>query len=127
MSGSGIFLEYTGQIDLSVIELLLREIKKTSEFASFDKTQSRRVYGTLVECLENINKHSVLKSSNDKRMQPRITVRKVNDKVIIIAGNPVSYESKDKPACFSIALSSKAKPKFRASFAGTGLSKKIQI
>lgn len=96
MSKSGIILEYHGYFDLSVMELLLGKIRKTTEFASLNKTANKRVYGALVECLENINKHSYLKPTDDERMQPSITVRKVDDKIIIIAGNMVSRESRIK-------------------------------
>ncbi|MCX6255829.1 MAG: SiaB family protein kinase [Bacteroidia bacterium] len=98
MPKSGIFLDYHGPMDLPVIESLLIRLKKTKEFAALNKTTGKRVYALTVECLENIFKHSVLKSSNDPGMQPHVTIRKVNDKIIIIAGNPVPNGAKDKLA-----------------------------
>ncbi|HUX57047.1 MAG TPA: SiaC family regulatory phosphoprotein [Bacteroidales bacterium] len=96
MSESGIFLDYHGAVDLSVIELLLVKLKKTKEFGALNKITSKRTYALAVECLENIYKHSALKSSDDQRMLPHISVKEKNDKIIIVAGNPVSFESKDK-------------------------------
>jgi hypothetical protein len=96
MSESGIFLDYHGPVDLSVIELLLRNLKKTKEFTALNKTTSKRTYALVVECLENISKHSVLKSSDDPGMRPHICIRKEDDKIIIIAGNPVTVDVKDK-------------------------------
>jgi effector-binding domain-containing protein len=96
MPESGIFLDYNGPVDLSVIELLLKKLKKTKEFVNLNKTTGKRTYALFVECLENISKHSALKSSNDQRMQPHVSIRKVNDKIIIMAGNPVTIDAKDK-------------------------------
>jgi len=96
MSESEIILEYNGPVDLTVIESLLGKLKKTKEFTSLNKITGKRTYGIVVECLENIYKHSALKSSNDNKMQPHIAVRKENDRITIVAGNPVSYDIKDK-------------------------------
>ncbi|MDO9581199.1 MAG: hypothetical protein Q7J06_11675, partial [Bacteroidales bacterium] len=86
MSESGIFLDYHGAVDLSVIELLLVKLKKTKEFGALNKITSKRTYALTVECLENIYKHSALKSSDDQRMLPHISVKEKNDKKIIVAG-----------------------------------------
>jgi hypothetical protein len=95
MHESGIFLDYHGPVDLVAIELLLKKLKKTKEFADLNKTTGKRAYGLLVECLENIYKHSALKSSNDPGMQPHVSVRMKNDKIIILAGNPIPVDAKD--------------------------------
>ena len=50
----------------------------------------------LLSVLKISYKHSALKSSNDQGMQPHISVRKENDKIIIKAGNPVPNDAKDK-------------------------------
>jgi len=96
MSASGIFLEHYGHVDLSVIELLLTKLKKTKEYASLSITTRKRTYGLFVESLENIYKHSALKSSDDHRLQPNISVREVSDKIVIVASNPVSGSVKGK-------------------------------
>ena len=96
MPKSEIFLDYHGPVNLPVIDLLLKNLKKAKEFTALNKTTGKRTYAMVVECLENIFKHSEPKSSDDKRMQPHISVAKKNDKIIIMAGNPVLNDSKDK-------------------------------
>jgi hypothetical protein len=85
-------LEYSGQVDYKVIDQLLKKLKKTPEFLRLDKTTGKRIYSILVECLENIAKHSLKKSEADIKIQPSIVVRKLNDKIIIKAANPVSVK-----------------------------------
>jgi hypothetical protein len=89
MSHSGIVLQYTGQVDYKMIDLLLMKIKRSEEFINLDKITGKRVYAVVVECLENISKHSVPKSSDIPEMQPNISVSNENNKVIITAGNPI--------------------------------------
>ena len=96
MGKSLTFLDYHGHVDLAVIELLLQEFKKREEFVSLNKITGRRTYAILVECLENIYYHSSKKSSDNKKMQPYISVSEENDRLIIAAGNTVSNGSKDK-------------------------------
>jgi hypothetical protein len=95
MSDSKVFLEYQGPIDLSVIQLLLKKLKKTKEYTELNKTTGKRVYSLVVECLENISKHSVLNTANETGKQPRVSVGKENGKIAITAGNPIPNIVKD--------------------------------
>jgi len=96
MSQSEIILEYHGPVNFPVIELLLKKLRKTKGYADLNKTTGKRLYAIVVECLENILKHSTLKSVDNKRMQPHISIRKVNDNIIIMAGNAIYNDAKDK-------------------------------
>jgi hypothetical protein len=95
MSESGIILDYRGPLNFSVIDSLLIKLKKTKEFAALNKTTGKRVYSMVVECLENICKHSDLNLLNNPAMYSYISVGKGNDKIIIKAGNPVEDDIKD--------------------------------
>ena len=95
MSESGFLLDYNGTVDLKVIEILLKKLKKTKEFTALNKTTGKRVYLLVVECLENIYKHSGSKLFYNPEMHSHISVRRENDKIIIIAGNPVSSGAKN--------------------------------
>lgn len=99
MPASGFFLEYAGMVDYKMIDHLLKKLKKTKDFISLDKTTGKRVYAILVECLENIAKHSVKKSAVVPRFQPFISIGKQNDKISIKLGNPVHEDKKGKLAC----------------------------
>jgi hypothetical protein len=95
MSQSKIILDYQGPIDLQVIESLLKKIKKKKEFTALPKTTGKRTYALFVECLENIYKHSELKSSKEQRFQPHVSVMNGNNVILIKAGNPVQKDTKD--------------------------------
>jgi hypothetical protein len=95
MSESGLFLDYQGPLDFQVMDSLLKKIKKTKEFSSLNKTTGKRVYAVVVECLENIYKFSASRSSDIRGIPPHITVNKLNDKIIIKAGNPIISGARD--------------------------------
>jgi hypothetical protein len=93
MTGTGKILEYCGQVDYNVIDQLLTKLKKSPVYISLEKTTGKRIYAILVECLENIAKHSIKDPGSDIKIQPNISVKKLNNKIVIIASNPVAIEN----------------------------------
>ncbi|TAL69269.1 MAG: DUF1987 domain-containing protein [Bacteroidetes bacterium] len=96
MPWSEIFLDYTGMVNQETIDHLLKALKKSKEFISLDKTTGKRVYAILVECLENISKHSVKNSSVDPGFLPFISAGKQKDKIVIKTGNPIHEDKTAK-------------------------------
>jgi len=90
MSDSVKLLDYSGPVDHKMIDQLLKKLKKTAIYLSLDKTTAKRVYSILVECLENISKHSEKEHSESKNCPPYVLVLKTMGKIVIKAGNPVS-------------------------------------
>jgi hypothetical protein len=96
MTVPGIFLDYHGPIDFSVIDTLLLKLKNTKEFEDLHTTTRKRTYSLIVECIENICKHSALKMSAEKILQPHILVKNEESKIIITAGNPIYQDKREK-------------------------------
>ena len=92
MAVTGKILEYSGQIDYRIIDQLLSKFKKSREYINLDKTTAKRTYAIFVECLENIAKHSAKRSSVGTLLKPSVSVRKLNNKILIKASNPVAIE-----------------------------------
>jgi ribosomal protein S6 len=99
MTESGIFFTYTGLIDYNKIDILLKQIKKTREFKNLHKTTGKKVYSVIVECLENIVKHSVIDSNAGNRFLPFISAEDQNKKIIVKAGNLMHEDKKEKVVC----------------------------
>lgn len=89
MSEPGILLNYNGFVDHKTIDQLLKKIKGNKEFQSLNKTTGKRVYAIIVECLENIAKHSVKSVVVNARSQPFLSAVIQNDQIFIKAGNPI--------------------------------------
>ena len=95
MSESEIILDYSGPLDFAIIDSILIKLKKTKEFEVLNKTTGKRVYSIVVECLENIWKHTELSLLNNPDMPSHISVGRKQDKIIITVGNPVFDYVKD--------------------------------
>jgi hypothetical protein len=96
LTEKGIILGHNGPVNFDTIETLLINLKKAQEFKNINKTVAKRVYAIIVECLENISKHSLKKSGNENFPDPYLSVKKQQDEIIIVAGNPVSKDNKKR-------------------------------
>lgn len=92
MAEPGIILEYDGPVDFKKIDQILIRIKKTPEFTRLHKTTRKRVYAILVECLENIVRHSPSNVPGKLKLEPVIVVGKHSERLFVSAGNPVQNE-----------------------------------
>lgn len=95
---SGIILDYKGSINSDTIELIITKLRQSKDYENLNKNISNRIYAVLVECLENISRHSLKDSGNDELSDPYFSVRKQGTGAIIIAGNPVSDRIKNELA-----------------------------
>jgi hypothetical protein len=92
MHESGIILDYRGQIDFGVIDILLKKLKKNKDYSELNLITRKRAYALFVESLDNIVQHSELKAVKDTGILHHVMIRKDGDKIIITAGNPVKTE-----------------------------------
>jgi hypothetical protein len=96
MTSSGIFLEYHGPFDFPVVDTLLLELKTKKEYNDLRILTKKRTYSLFVECIENICKHSAVKTTDDERLKPGVSLWKDDHKLVILAGNPISEQSREK-------------------------------
>ena len=90
------FLNYTGPVDYAKINQLLIDLKQSWGFMNLDKVTGNRVYGLVVECLENIVKYSARPSVEIRHAESTISVAKHDDLIVIKAGNTVETDKADK-------------------------------
>jgi Domain of unknown function (DUF1987). len=95
MSESRTLLDYNGQVNLKSIEFLLKTLIGGKEFKALNTITRKRVYGVVVECLENIYKYQLILTSADPGMNPIISVRMEKDKIFIVAGNVITDGARD--------------------------------
>jgi hypothetical protein len=90
---SGKILEYSGRIDFRTIDQLLIRLRKSKDFILLGKSTGKRVYSVIVECLENIVRHS---GSNNQKDHPFISAEILNRVILVRTGNVVSATVKKK-------------------------------
>jgi hypothetical protein len=92
MSELEVILGYKGEFDFETIDRLLIRLKELPDYQAIKRSVQKKVYSTLVECMENIYKHSITESLNinGKTILTFINLRKQDDKYIIDAGNVIT-------------------------------------
>jgi hypothetical protein len=95
MSEPNVFIDYRGSLDFVKIDSILKKLRESKEFIKLNKTTGKRLYSMIVECLENICKHADMKLANNPATYCHISAKNEKDKIVIIAGNPVSDIAKN--------------------------------
>jgi hypothetical protein len=82
-------INFEGSISFETMELLLNQLKSARQFSALRKPVRKRVYGTVVETIDNIFKYATPFKGKDLvlRRPPRIQVKEINGKFIVSAGN----------------------------------------
>ena len=91
MSEPEVILRYKGTVTFKTIDPLLEKLKKLPAYLAIEKPVRKRIYSIFVECIENIDKHTISDTIhvNDKIIEPYIFLCKQDDTYIINTGNIV--------------------------------------
>ncbi len=81
-------LNYKGPIEFEVVETLLQKVKGDLEKHDIKKVLKKRVYNVIVECVENMLKHTT-KTANSN-LHPYILLEKGQQSFQIITGNLIA-------------------------------------
>ena len=90
-------INFEGSISFETMEQLLNQLKSARQFNALRKPAKKRVYGTVVETIDNIFKYATPFKGKDPPLQrpPRIQVRKYGGKFIVSAGNLIRMDQVD--------------------------------
>ena len=96
MEADGLIIDYHGLIDCQSIDSILTNLKKMKFFRDLTTIVRKRTYSLVVECTENILKHSVCPPGHEAFKLPEVSLRNTDDRIIIRTGNTVSAEKQEK-------------------------------
>lgn len=84
-------IDFEGSISFETMEKLLNQLKSARQFNALRKPVRKRVYGTVVESIDNIFKYAAPYKGKDQvlRRPPQIQVKEHAGKFIVSAGNLV--------------------------------------
>lgn len=84
-------INFEGSISFEIMEKLLNQLKSARQFNALRKPVRKRVYGTVVESIDNIFKYATPYKGKDLvlRRPPRIEVKELKGRFIVSAGNLV--------------------------------------
>lgn len=87
-------IDFEGPISFETMEMLLNQLKSARQFNALRKPVRKRVYGTVVESIDNIFKYAAPGKGRtwDLERPPRIQVKEREGKFIVSAGNLILDE-----------------------------------
>jgi len=97
MENKEAIIDFEGSISFETMEKLLNQLKSASQFNALRKPVRKRVYGTVVESIDNIFKYATpFKGKGQQILRPpRIKVCEVKGKFIVSAGNLIQNDKVD--------------------------------
>lgn len=88
-------MSHSGKLSQEIIDQLLQNLRKTREYRSLGVAPSKRVYSIIVECLENMLKHTPEGTGHFNGRKPYISAGDCDSFISISSGNPVSHLKKE--------------------------------
>lgn len=90
-------IDFQGSISFETMEHLLNQLKSAREFNALKKPVRKRVYGTVVESIDNIFKYATPFQEKEEglRRPPLIQVNKQGGKFVVSAGNLIRRSQVD--------------------------------
>jgi hypothetical protein len=95
---SEVIINYTGPINSDSIGSILTKYKQSKSYGEIDKITRKRVYAIIVECLDNISKHSYKEQEDQSLTDPSFSIRKQQSQIVIKASNILTENNKKELA-----------------------------
>ncbi len=97
MENQEAIIDFEGSISFETMEQLLNQLKSASQFNALRKPVRKRVYGTVVESIDNIFKYATRVKTKNGVLQwpPQIQVKEQEGKFIVSAGNLIQNNQVD--------------------------------
>ena len=97
MENQEAIIDFEGSISFETMEQLLNQLKSARQFNALRKPVRKRVYGTVVESIDNIFKYATPNKTKKGVLQwpPQIQVKEYDGKFIVSAGNLIQNNQVD--------------------------------
>ncbi|MCK4879909.1 MAG: SiaB family protein kinase [Bacteroidales bacterium] len=97
MENKKAIIDFEGSISFETMEKLLNQLKSARQFNALRKPVRKRVYGTVVESIDNIFKYSAPVQGKVQILKrpPQIQVKEQEGKFIVSAGNLIQNDQVD--------------------------------
>ncbi len=98
MNEKNIIMSFMGELTHQVTTSLLKNLKDNMSYSNVDLITQKRLYGIIVECLDNISKHWIaldIQKVMGRSSPPIFMLSKKDDSYYIVTGNHVPNDQAD--------------------------------
>lgn len=94
MSKVDVIIDFKGPISFATMEMILNKLRSSKAFNEMRKPARKRLYGTVVESIDNIYKYAAGNSEEklSKRKLPVLSVKKKGSDFVVTTGNLVTND-----------------------------------
>jgi len=94
MSKAEVIIDFKGPISFATMEMILNKLRSSKAFSEMKKPARKRLYGTVVESIDNIYKYAAGNSEEkqSRKKLPMLSVKKKGREFIVTVGNMVTND-----------------------------------
>ncbi|MEN8201794.1 MAG: SiaB family protein kinase [Bacteroidota bacterium] len=94
MSKAEVIIDFKGPISFATMEMILNRLRSSKAFTEMKKPARKRLYGTVVESMDNIYKYAAgnAEEKQSKKKLPVLSVKKRGKEFVVTVGNLVTSD-----------------------------------
>jgi len=94
MSKAEVIIDFKGPISFATMEMILNQLRSAKAFAEMRKPARKRLYGTVVESIDNIYKYAAGNAEEKQSLKklPLLSVKKRGNDFVVKVGNLVTND-----------------------------------
>lgn len=94
MPKAEVIIDYKGPISFATMEMILNKLRTSKPFTEMKKPARKRLYGTVVETIDNIYKYAAGNADEklSKKKLPMLVVKKLGKEFVVTVGNLVTSD-----------------------------------
>ncbi len=94
MAKAEVIIDFKGPISFATMEMILNKLRSAEAFNEMKKPARKRLYGTVVESIDNIYKYAANDQtpSRSKKKLPILAVKKKGEEFVVTVGNLVTND-----------------------------------
>ena len=94
MAKAEVLIDFNGPISFATMEMILNKLRSAEAFNEMKKPARKRLYGTVVESIDNIYKYAAndQATTRSKKKMPMLAVKKQGVEFVVTVGNLVTND-----------------------------------
>lgn len=96
LQSNDLILQYEGEVNHEIIKAILKTLENYFKKLSIDRFVQKKIFNVVVECIQNIEKHTLSLAMNESKYAKRggLIILEDNGYIDVVTGNVINKEQK---------------------------------
>ncbi len=96
LQSNNLILQYEGEVNHEIIKAILKTLEDYFEKLSLDRLVQKKIFNVVVECIQNIEKHTLSVAMDENKYAKRggLMILENNDNIDVVTGNVINRDQK---------------------------------